>query len=167
MYHVDLKQNCKISKLYSDYAIDRAYNSEVVIENRIYLMLLMLTSKILSEVISLNYNNRYVIDFPVSLLEKQRKISKYLKTLDNDLLRNKVELRFDYSTYKNRVLRKEINKLITKDYSIGLYLDDSFDNDYDNLYLFNTIYVNKKSVFYDNIIFSKDELKINVVEVEV
>jgi hypothetical protein len=83
-------------------------------ENRLYLMLVMLTTKILAEAISLNFENSYVVDFPETLLEKQKKIMKYLKLLDNDLLRNKIQLRFKYSTYRNRVLKKEINKLINK-----------------------------------------------------
>ena len=38
IYFVDLGQKCNLSKLYSDYAIDKAYNSEVVNENKVYLL---------------------------------------------------------------------------------------------------------------------------------
>ena len=51
LYRVDLGQKCNLSKIYSDYAIDRAYNSQTVLENRVFLTLIMLSSKILSEVI--------------------------------------------------------------------------------------------------------------------
>ncbi len=165
VYCVDLGNNCHISKLYSQYAIERAYNSEVVLENRLYLMLIMLTTKILAEAISLNFENTYIVDFPETLLEKQKKIIKYLKLLDNDLLRNKVQLRFKYSTYKNRVYKKEINKLINKDYSISIELDDAFDSDFDSLVLFAQIFVNKKANYYQNVMNNKGEYNLKVVEV--
>ena len=165
MYCVDLGNNCHISKLYSSYAIERAYNSEVVMENRLYLMLVMLTTKILAEAISLNFENSYVVDFPETLLEKQKKIMKYLKLLDNDLLRNKVILRFKYSVYKNRVYKKEINKLINNDYNVSIILDDAFDSDFDSLVLFTNIFVDKKGKYYQNVIDNKEEYNLKVVEV--
>ena len=165
IYHVDLGNNCHISKLYSEYAIEKAYNSEVVVENRTYLMLIMLTTKVLAEAIGLNFDNTYVVDFPATLLEKQKKIVKYLKLLDNDLLRNKIELKFKYSTYKNRVLKKEINKLINKDYSVAIELDDAFDSDYDSLVLFSHIFIDKKKKYYQNVIENKEEYNLDIVEV--
>ena len=165
VYCVDLGNNCHISKLYSEYAINRAYNSEVVMENRLYLMLIMLTTKILAEAISLNFDNTYVVDFPETLLEKQKKILKYLKLLDNDLLRNKVLLRFKYSVYKNRVYKKEINKLINKDYGISIILDEGFDSDFDSLVLFSNIFIDKKSTFYQNVMDNKEEYNLKVLEV--
>ena len=36
LYRIDLGQKCNLSKLYSDYAIDKAYNSQVVLENRVF-----------------------------------------------------------------------------------------------------------------------------------
>ncbi len=164
-YCVDLGNNCHISKLYSEYAIQKAYNSEVVMENRLYLMLVMLTTKILAEAISLNFENQYIVDFPETLLEKQKKIIKYLKLLDNDLLRNKVILRFKYSVYKNRVYKKEINKLINNDYSISIMLDDTFDSDFDSLVLFTITFVDKQGKYYQNVIDNKEEYKLKVMEV--
>ena len=134
-------------------------------ENRLYLMLVMLTTKILAEAIALNFDNTYVVDFPATLLEKQKKIVKYLKLLDNDLLRNKIELKFKYSTYKNRVLKKEINKLINKDYSVAIELDDAFDSDYDSLVLFSHIFIDKKKKYYQNVIENKEEYNLDIVEV--
>jgi len=164
-YLVDLGNNCHISKLYSEYAIEKAYNSEVVSENRVYLMLIMLSTKVLAEAIALNFDNTYIVDFPETLLEKQKKIMKYLKLLDNDLLRNKIQLRFKYSTYRNRVLKKEINKLINKDYSISIELDDTFDSDYDSLVLFSSVFVNKNGKYYQNVMENKEEYNLKVMEV--
>ncbi len=158
---VSLGQNCKLSKLYSDYAIEKAYNSNVVVENRTYLTVLMVTSKILSEVISLNFNNNYIIDFPPTLLEKTKKILKYLKALDDDYLRGKVHLKFYYKDYKT--YKKEILGLINQGYSVCLELDETYDIDFDNLFLFTYVLVDKKYNYYNNIINNKEEVKTNLI----
>ena len=161
VFKVDLGQNCNISKLYSAYAVDKAYNSEVVFENRIYLTLVLTSAKILTEVLSLNFNNNYIIDFPVSLLDKQKKILRFLKMLDSDLIRTKIHIKFDYKTYKKN--KKDINNLINQDYSVCLELDDSYDMNFDNLFLFSYVIVSKDAKHYQNIIDNKDEVKTNII----
>ena len=161
VYIVNLGQNCNLSKLYSDYAVEKAYNSPLVIENRIYLTILMVSSKVLSEVIALNFKNNYIIDFPVSLLTKSKKILRFLKALDNDLLRSKIHLRFKYCDFK--FYRKEILGLINQDYSVCLELDETYDMNFDHLFLFSYILVNKKYKYYDIIINSKEDVKTEII----
>ena len=161
IYHVDLGQNCNVSKLYSQYAVEKAYNSDVVFENRTYLTILMSSSKILSEVISLNFNNTYIVDFPASLLDKPKKIIRFLKALDDDLLRTKICLKFTYRDYKE--YKKEVKSLINQDYSVCLELDETYDVNFDDLFLFSYIIVNKKYKYYDIIINSKEDVKTNII----
>ena len=161
VYHVDLGQNCNVSKLYSEYAVEKAYNSDVVFENRTYLTILMCSSKILSEAISLNFNNTYVVDFPASLLEKPKKIIRFLIALDDDLLRTKICIKFSYRDYKE--YKKDIKNLINQDYSVCLELDETYDIDFDDLFLFTYVIVHKKYKYYQNVIDNKDEVKTNII----
>ena len=161
VYIVDLGQNCNVSKLYSDYAIEKAYNSSVVVENRTYLTIIMIASKILSDVIALNFNTVYIVDFPPSLLEKSKKIVKYLRALDDDLLRSKVHLKFYYRDYK--LYKKEILGLINQGYTVCLELDETYDIDFEDLFLFSYILVDKKYGYYDNIINNKDDVKTEII----
>ena len=163
LYNIDLGNRCNISKLYSEFAIEKAYNSEVVLENRIYLTLIMLTSKILSEVISLNFSNNYVINFPASLFEKSKKIMRFLKALDDELLKEKISLKIYYKDYKK--YKRYIRQLITDGYSISLELDESYNTDFEDLFLFSNILVSKKYNYYDIIINSKDVIKTNIITV--
>ena len=161
VYLVNLGQNCNMSKLYSKYAVEKAYNSDLVLENRTYLTILMISSKILSEVIALNFDNNYIISFPVTLLGKSKKIVKFLKALDDDLLRSKVHLKFTYKEFKSN--KKEISGLINQDYSVCLELDETYDMDFDNLFMFTYILVDKKYKYYDIIINSKEDVKTNII----
>lgn len=163
IYHVDLGQNCNLSKLYSDYAIEKAYDSVVVMENRAFLTVIMLSSKILSEVIALDFTNDYVIDFPATLFEKTKKIMRFLRALDDELLKEKISLKIYYKDYKK--YKRYINSLISAGYSISLELDDTYTTNFDNLFLFSNILVSKKYDYYDIIIDNKDIIKTNIITV--
>ena len=161
IYIVDVGQRCNVSKLYSDYAVEKAYNSDLVVENRTYLGILMISSKILSEVIALDFKNNYIIDFPVTLLEKPKKIIKFLKALDDELLRTKIHLKFKYKDFKT--YKKEIFNLINQDYSVCLELDETYDINFDDLFLFSYILVDRKYRYYNIIINSKEDVKTNII----
>ena len=163
IYYVDLGQKCNLSKLYSDYAIDKAYNSTVVNENKVYLTLIMLSSKILSEVIALDFSNNYVIDFPASLFEKSKKIMRFLRALDDELLKEKISIKIYYKDYTK--YKRYVNELISSGYSISLELDDTYTTNFDNLFIFTNIFVSKKYDYYDIIINNKDAIKTNIITV--
>lgn len=159
---VDVGQRCNVGKLYSEYAINKAYESELVVENRTYLGILMISSKILSEVLAYDFRSNYIINLPVSLLEKPKKIVKFLKALDDEMVRSKIHLKFTYKDYKK--YKKEINSLINQDYSVCLELDETYDINFDNLFLFSFILISKKYKYYDIIMNNRDEVKTNIIE---
>ncbi len=163
LYMIDLGQKCNLSKIYSDYAIDKAYNSQVVLENRVFLTLIMLSSKILSEVIALDFTNNYIIDFPASLFEKSKKIMRFLRALDDELLKEKISIKIYYKDYKK--YKKYVRELISSGYSISLELDETYTTNFDDLFLFANIIVSKKYDYYDIIINSKEEIKTNIITV--
>ena len=161
LYRISLGNKCKIPKIYSEYAIDKAYNSDVVKENRVYLTLIMLSSKILSEVIALDFSNYYIIDFPATLFEKSKKMMKFLRSLDDELLKEKISIKIYYRDYK--MYKKYVRELITQGYSISLELDETYQTNFDDLFLFSNILVSNKYKYYDIIIDSKDIIKTNII----
>ena len=161
LYSIDLGQKCDLPDLYSKNAVERAYNSDVVFENRIYLALVMLSSKILSEVISLKFNNSYVLDFPGTLFRKPKKIVKFTKLLKDDLLKEKVNLKIKYKDYME--FKRTVNELIKEGYSIALELDETYVTDFENLYLFSNIFVSKNASYYGTIINNTDAVKTHVI----
>lgn len=161
VYLVRLKQNCSISKLYSEYAIEKAYNSEIVNENKTYLELFLLSYRVIKDINALNFKNEYVLDFPASLFEKQKKILKYLRVLDNEYLKTKINLKIKYKNYKK--YKKDINNLINEGYSICVELDEEYDMNFRCLLLFSYIFINKNSKYYDIIINSKDDVKTEII----
>ena len=160
LFFVDLDIKLEMP-IYSEYAIERAKGSEIVLENTTYLLYNMLCAKLLKDVINLDYTKRYVVMFPVSLFDKSKKSGKYLRLLDNDLCRDKINLCFNYKDYLNN--KKSINELIKEGYAVSLILDDTFDGDYECLVLFNYVFVYEKYDYYDVIMEQKDNLGSVVV----
>lgn len=161
VYDVTIEQNCTISRLYSDYAINKAFNSGIVLEDKTYLLVVMLSSIILKETINLTFNRNYIVEVPLSLLSKTKKLNRFLKALDNDILKSKISLKFKYQDYKDN--KKVIDNIINLGYSVCVVIDNSFDNDFDNLVLFSYVLVYNYSDYYDIIIDSKDTLKTCVI----
>lgn len=160
-YKVDIDQHCNITSLYSDYAINKAYNSEVVTENKMYLLYILMTSKILKDVIELDLNNNYIIDFPVSLFNKEIKINKYLKAIDNEIIKQKLHLHFTYKDYLN--YKDKINSFIKEGFNVSVTLDDTFVDDFKGLIRFSYVFVYEKYEYYDTIIDDRDKVNANIV----
>ena len=161
VFHIDLGQKINLPKLYSDYAIKKAYNSDVVFENRIYLTLIMLSSKILFDVLSLKFENTYVVDFPETLFEKPKKIMKFTNAINDDYLKEKISFKIKYKQYKH--YKRTVHELINRGYGITLELDDTYTTNFDNLFLFTNIIVDKKYNYYDIIINNRDAIKTNII----
>lgn len=160
-YHVTLDQHCKISSLYSNYAIEKAYNSKVVVENKTYLLFLIISSLILKEAIDLDFNTKYIVDFPVSLFEKKTKINRYLNAFDNEMIKSKVSFHFNYKDYLDR--EKEINDFIKNGFNVAITLDEMFIDDFEKLVIFSYVFVYEKYEYYDTIIDDRDNINANIV----
>ena len=158
---VEIEQNCKLSPIYSEWAINKAYNSGTVLENKQYLLFLMLSGYILKNTIELNFSETYLIDFPESLFEKEKKINKYTKVLDNKVVKPRIHFKFNYSTYLK--YKDKINSLIKSGFNIAIVLDDSYDENIKVLDIFSYVFVYEKYKYYDIIIENRDNIKSNII----
>ena len=158
---VDIDQNCKLSPIFSEWAVNKAYNSGTVLENKQYLLYLMLSGYILKNTIELNFSENYIVDFPESLFEKEKKINKYIKVLDNKVTKPRVHLRFNYSAYLKNKAR--INSFIKSGFNVAIVLDDSYDENLKILDIFSYVFVYEKYEYYDIIIDNRDDIKANIV----
>ena len=158
---VSIKQDCKMPQIYSEWAIEKAYNSGTVLENKQYLLYILLSGKILKNTIELKFLENYLVEFPSSLFEKDKKINKYLKVLDNKMVKPRVHFLFDYETYlKNGDI---INSFINKGFNVALVLDDTYDNNLRILDLFSYVFVYEKYEYYDIIINNEDNIRAKIV----
>lgn len=159
LYNVDIVQHCKIPNLYSEYAINKAFNTQVVKEDKTYVLYLLLANTVLRNTISLDFSRNYIVTFPESLFSKSKKILRYINVFKNDLVKNQIALEFTYSCYiKNESI---INTFIKSGINVALILDDKFDDDYGKLVLFKYIFIDKENELYDEIVSKIKSLKLD------
>ena len=160
-YEAELTYNFEVNKLYSEYAIQTAYNSDVVSENRLYLLILLLSKEIIKSIQKMDYSKKYIVEFPESLLQKPKKQKRFLRALDNDILKNRISLKITYQEYIQNT--ETINKLISSGYGMSLVLDPMFKNEIGTLVLFENVYVYKKESYYDTIMNNRDKIDTNII----
>ena len=90
MYGLVLKHNINFSKVYSDYIIDKTYDEGIVAEDKVLVAINMLYSKIAYNMINNNLKTNYLLYLPATLYEKENKLEKELKLLNDEACKNSV-----------------------------------------------------------------------------
>ncbi len=161
-YLLGLDSNIKISNLYSEYAIDKAYNTPVINEDKLFIMLIKCSYELLKNAISLDFTRKYIIDIPATLVAKDKKFKRLLSTIDNTLARKFIHLRITYSTY---IKNKEIFDLIIKyGYNVAIIIDDTFDGKINSLPIFSYIFIYEDSEFFDMIKDNEDKIESKIIK---
>ena len=151
---VKLEHNVKVSNLYSEYAINKAYNSGTVNEDKLFITYILTTYNILNNAIALDFSKKYIVELSSSLYSKEKKIQRLLNIIDSPLAKKLISIKVSYKDYLAH--KDMINKKIKEGYSFSLILDDDNVNT-NELILFSYIYVFEDSEIFGII---KDDNKI-------
>ena len=161
LFYLSLEYNVKISNLYSEYAIDKAYNSGIINEDKAFVTYIKASALILNNAINLDFSRRYMLPFPSSLFEKEKKRKRLLEILNNNLAKKMLCVRVTYEDYKKH--RIVINNLINDGYFFGLELDSTYTGNLDELFLFPYILVHEDTDEYEMLMREKDKLKSKII----
>ena len=160
-YNLSLEQNVKISYLYSDTAINKAFTTGNTYEDSLFVLYILASKLVLENAINLDFSRRYCLEFANSLWSKEKKQKRLLEILNNTLAKKYLEIKISLTTYyENKSL---IDKLIKEGYLFSLYLDDTFTGEITELYLFSTIFIYKNNEFFDMIINSKEKIPGRII----
>lgn len=163
IYKLKIGHNVKVSNLYSDHAIEKAFNTGVVSEDKMFIQLIMASEIILNNAIGLDFSRFYIVDFPISLFSKVKKIEKFFCIVDNELTKKYLIFNIKYEDY---LFNKEIVlKYIKKGFSFSVLIDHSFDEDYADLVLFSYVFVDKEDEKFDIIKENRDLINTNLVTI--
>ena len=161
LYAANLVSAVKMPKIYSDYAINKAFNTGTVNEDKYYILYTLVSYNILKSAIDLDFSKKYILDIPQSIFNKPKKIDRLLSTLDNNLVKSHINFKVNYSDYLSN--KDLINTFIKRGYKIAIELDDNFDNNIDELIIFSYVLVYDYLNCYDMIINSKKDIKVNII----
>lgn len=124
LYNVTLEYNIKFPEIYSTFAINKAYQRDLVNEQKIFVYYYMLTFNILNDTIYCNTNKYYLVDFDYTIFEKEQKIKRLFKIIDNDLIKDRLIFKVTYKDYKNNEIN--IKNMIKNGYKIAVIIDNEF-----------------------------------------
>lgn len=120
-----LSHHITFPKIYSEYSKNKVYNSGIVGEDKLFITYHLTSLLVLNHVIEGEYNLKYIVDFPLSIFEKKDKISRLLNTIDSDVVKDNIIIKFTYSDYL--IHKDEIEDLIKQGYKFCIELDEQFD----------------------------------------
>lgn len=147
-YNTLIRHNVKIPRLYSDYAINKVYNSGIVAENKLFVIYYMIMAKVIEDVNNMEYKKHYLVPFEVSIIEKKEKSNRIFNVIDDDMAKEHIIIKVSYQDYLDN--KDFINEKINLGYRFALVLDNKFKftTDMEIMFsLFNYILVNNDSLF--------------------
>ena len=165
VYRVNLKYNLKFPLIYSEFAINKAFNTGLINEDRLLIEYYLVTKKALEDVLKQNFTRQYVLEFTDKLLNKPNKLKNLLNIIDNTAIKDKVSIKIKYEFFIEN--KEKIYELIKEGFKITLILDNSFKVNYktiDTLEVFKYVILNKDLKNYNEIIKYKQNIK-NIIEI--
>lgn len=146
IYDCALEQNLKISKFYSEYALDKIFNNKEIKEQKLFVLYPLVTVKILQDIIKGNFKKNYLVDYPITLKDKPKKQKRILNIIDNDIVKEKISLKINYSEYKES--KEEVYKLTRNGFKIALILDENINEEMRILFkIFSYIITNNQDIY--------------------
>ena len=165
VYRVNLKYNLKFPLIYSEFAINKAFNTGLINEDRLLIEYYLVAKKALEDVLKQNFTRQYVLEFTDKLLNKPNKLKNLLNIIDNTAIKDKVSIKIKYEFFIEN--KEKIYELIKEGFKTTLILDNSFKVNYktiDTLEVFKYVILNKDLKNYNEIIKYKQNIK-NIIEI--
>ena len=165
VYRVNLKYNFNFPLVYSEFAINKAFNIGIINEDKLAIEFYLISIEVLKDVLKQNFKKKYILEFAPSLFEKPKKLKSILNILNNPILQEKVSIKLRYEQFLNH--KDIVYELFREGFRITAILDSSFTIDYKNiedLKMFKYIIINSKLDCYNEIKRNKKNLN-NVIEI--
>ena len=162
LYYLELEHNVKISNLYSEYAIEKAYNSGTVNEDKLFITYILASNLVLNNAINLDFSRFYLVPFANTLFDKEKKFARLFNVLNNQLAKKYISIKITYTDYYN--YKDKIDSLINEGYSFGLQLDSKYTGNVSELLLFPYILVYEDNPEYEMLMREKDKLKSRIIK---
>ena len=141
--------------MFSDFAVNRVYNSGTINEDKMLVYYTLLSRMILLDMIDYNYINKYLITFPESIIDRDSKLNNLLSIIDLEYLKERVVMIISYHDYKEK--KDSYDFLIHKGYSFAVIIDEEVKDDLVMFNIFSYILVENpldEKIFntYNNVI---------------
>lgn len=152
LYATELQHNVTFNKIYSEYIIDKTYEEGIIAEDKMPVLFNLLLSLIIENMLNAEFSNKYIVNLPVSLYTKEKKLWRTLKMIDDEYAKSHIIILIDFA---DLVANKKIIKRIRKSgYKFALGFKDGSNippKDRSNLYMTNIIFIDKKDENFEKL----------------
>lgn len=144
IFVTNLEHNITFSKMYSDYIIDKTYSEGVIAENKIIVLLNLLSINLINDMLNADFNKKYIVCIPESLYTKEKKLEKVLGMIEDEHAKDSVIILI--SMEKLSCSKTIIRKLKKNGYSFAVPIvkEESLNSkNYPTMNLSDYIFVDK------------------------
>lgn len=121
MLAVNLEHNVAFDKFYSDFVIDATYNSGVIKEDKMNVVIQLLMTTFLKNMLIGDFEKEYLLYLPNSLYNKKTKLTTLIKSINDKFVKEHSIITMSYEIFiKNRKKLREFKKI---GYKFGVYID--------------------------------------------
>lgn len=151
VYQVKLDNTIKFNRIYSEYSINKVYNEGIVNEQKNFIIYYLTSKMILENAINGEFDTNLIVDFPISIFDKEQKLNRLINIIDNEIVKNNIIIKFKYSDYL--VNKDQINTWIKDGFQVAVEIDEKYNYDDSSklwLDIFTYVIVDKsKQNFFD------------------
>lgn len=152
VYRVNLKHNVEIPIEYSDFAVNKAFNSGIIKEDKLIVEYYLVEAKILNDILKQKFYKQYVVEFSETLFKKAKKLKTLLNIINNPASLEQITLKIQYEDYTQN--KEKIHDLLREGYKFAVVLDETLkvnDKDIQTLEIFKYAILNKQLKYYEQI----------------
>ena len=152
-YAIELKHNIAFSKVYSEYIVDKTYSEGIVAEDKVEVLASLLIAQLVKNMMNKDFKSKYIIYISGSLYEKDVKLTKVFKTLDDDFIKNNINILVKYEDLAK--YKKIIKDLKKKGYNFSVDMtgvEKIKKTDEAMLHIVDFIFIKKEDATKTNII---------------
>ena len=150
IFALEIDHNLSFSKIYSDYIIEKTYNEEGVVFDRLAVLINILSTKIVVNMLKGDFASKYLLYIPYNLYAKTNKINDIFEMFVDEFAKNSIVVLINYDEIDDD--KTMIKSLVKKGYKFAINIDDNNINDKDLelMYIVDYIFVlneeNKKRI---------------------
>lgn len=165
IYDTKLIYDIKFSILYSKYAIQKAFETGNIQEDKLLIEYNLIAGQVLEDARKGNAKKQYIIEFAETILKKKQKLNKLMGIIKNPTIQEKISLKINSTNLEKN--KQTIYELMREGFKFSLILDEKFKfniSEIEKLNMFKYVIVDRNINYYQDIINNKSKI-MNLIEI--
>lgn len=153
MYAAMLDHNIAFSKIYSDYIVDKTYTEGIVAEDKIQVLLTLLSKELVTNMLKGDFTKKYVIYIPESVYKKDNKLDDIFEMFSDEFAKSSIIVLVEYSNLSSN--KDIIKRLIKQGYHFAININDAAKfkvSDQAMFEMVDSLFISNKNPFKESVL---------------